>query len=171
VAEKLLPKIPRNIFVTSHDFFDKRQKRPLYKFRFRVSAYGILKVGNKILLQRHPLLSKFGVPGGGIGMGESITQGLYREYEEETGLKVKRGKLLDVDEDYFTSGGEDVHGIFIYYEVLRTGGKMLKDGNGSDTAELKFIDIKDLNQGNVQKVFWGFLKEYIKGTKSKRMTT
>lgn len=166
MAEKLLPKIPRHIFVTSHDFFDKKQKRPLYKFRFRVSAYGLLRVGNKILLQRHPLLNKFGIPGGGIEMGESITQGLYREYGEETGLKVKKGKLLGVDEDYFTSGGEDVHGIFIYYKVFRVGGKILKDGNDFDTAEVKFIDIKDLNQGNVQKVFWSFLKEYIKGLKS-----
>lgn len=164
MAEKLLPKIPRNIFVTAHDFFDKKQKRPLYKFRFRVSAYGILTAGNKILLQRHPLLKKFGVPGGGIGMGERIAQGLCREYEEETGLRIKIGEILGVDEDYFTSGGEDVHGIFIYYKVFQVGGKILKDGNGSDTAELKFIDIKDLSQGNVQKVFWVFLKEYIKGT-------
>jgi len=161
VAEKLLPKIPHHIFVTSHDFFDRKQKRPLYKFRFRVSAYGILRAGNKILVQRHPLLTKFGIPGGGIGMGETLTQVLYREYEEETGLKVRRGNTLGVGEDYFTDGGEDIHGILIYYEVFQVGGKILKNGNGFDTAEVKFIHIEDLNQGNVQKVFWVFLKEYI----------
>ena len=133
-----------------------------------MGAYGILRVGNKILLQRHPLLNKFGVPGGGIEMGESLGRGLYREYQEETGLRVRRGEVLGVDEDYFTFKGEDIHGIFIYYEVFRVGGKILKDGNDFDTAEVKSIDIKDLNSDNVQKVFWHFLKEYIKDLKSKR---
>lgn len=81
-------------------------------------------------------------------MDESIADGLIREYEEESGLKIKVGKLLDITEDFFTFKGTDIHGILIYYSVSKIGGRILSNGNGQDTVEVKFIEIDKLTEEN-----------------------
>lgn len=151
--------------VIAYDLFDKKYSRDLKNFRFRVGTYGILKVGERILVQRHPLLRKYGLPGGGIDIGESISEGLYREFKEETGLKVKATHLIYVGEDMFTWNGEDAQGIFIYYEVKKVGGKLLTHGNSEDTAEVKFINMKKLSRENTQRVYWSAIKTYTKSLK------
>lgn len=146
--------------VTTYDLFDKKHKRDLRNFKFRIGAYGILRKGNKILVQRHPLLKQFGLPGGGVDIGEKIIEGLYREFKEETGLTVKIGHLLGVEEDMFTWKGEDSQSVLLYYEVKKTGGKLLKNGNQSDTGEVKYVDLSSLTSRNVQRVYWKMIKGY-----------
>lgn len=156
-------KIPPNKTILAYDLMAKLMKRRnLKNFKFRIGAYGILKDGNKILVGRHPLSHKYALPGGGIEIGEKILEGLKREFEEETGLKVKATKLLFVNENMFTYKGEDAQGVFIYYEVKKTGGKLLKNGNGEDTAEVKFMDLAKLSEKNIQKTYWRVIKEYKK---------
>jgi ADP-ribose pyrophosphatase YjhB (NUDIX family) len=160
MADEPLFKKGKNKQITAFDLFDKKHKRWLNDFKFRPSAYGVLQNRDKILVQRHPLLHKFGFPGGGIEMDESISEGLIREYEEETGLKVKVGKLLGISEDFFTFKGTDIHGILIYYEVEKTGGEILPSGNGQDTGEVKFIEIEKLTKETSSRSQWKFIKSY-----------
>ena len=157
VEELLFTKL-KNRQIIAFDLFGKKHKRWLNDFKFRPGAYGVLREGRKVLVQRHKLLSKFGFPGGGIEMDESISEGLIREYKEETGLKVKIGKLLGVGEDFFTFKGTDVHGIFIYYEIEKIGGKILPNGNGQDTGEVKFIEIDKLTKETSSRSQWEFIK-------------
>jgi ADP-ribose pyrophosphatase YjhB (NUDIX family) len=98
-----------------YDLFDNKHKRNLKNFKFRVSVYGVLEKGNKILVQRHPKLETYGLPGGGVEIGETINNSLTREFKEETGLTVKVEKLITVTEDFFTYEGEDAHSILITY--------------------------------------------------------
>lgn len=151
--------------ITAYDLFGKKCKRHLKNFKFRPSAYGILQIDNQLLVQRHPLLNKFGFPGGGIEIGESISEGLEREFEEETGLKVKAGKLLGITEDYFTFKGVDIHGILMFYEVQKVGGKIFPNGNGQDTGEVKFMDIDEFSKDNSSRSQWKFIKNYIQNRK------
>jgi len=145
-----------------YDLFDKKHKRNLKNFKFRVSAYGVLYKANKILVQRHPKLKTFGLPGGGVEIGETINNSLVREFKEETGLRVGIGKLITVTEGFFTYEGEDAHSISITYEVKKVGGKLLLEGNQDDTGEVKFMKLKDLTENNTQRVFWEIIKA-IKG--------
>lgn len=161
MTQPLFAKIP-NTKITAYDLFDKKHKRSLRNFKFRVGVYGILRKGNEILVERHPLLKKYGFPGGGIDIGEKIFEGLYREFKEETGLGVKIKCLIAVGEDMFTFKGEDAQGIFIYYEVEEVGGKLLAGGNNEDTAEVRFIELNKLTKDNTQRVFWKTIKEYKK---------
>ena len=167
MAEPLFKKPPKKI-VIAYDLFGKKQKRPLGNFRFRVGAYGILKKGEKILVQRHPLLEKYGLPGGGIDIGEKIASGLYREFKEETGLDVKIKRLVAVGESLFSWEGEDAQSILIYYEVKKIGGILLHKGNRKDTSEVKFVDIDRLTKNNTQRVFLKFIEEYKKSNKQFR---
>ena len=149
VEEPLLEK-SKNRQITAFDLFGKKHQRWLNDFKFRPSAYGVLREGNKVLVQRYRLLPAFGFPGGGIKMDESIQEGLIREFKEETGIKVKVGKLLGVGEDYFTHKGIDVHGIFIFFEG--------KNGNGQDTGEVKFLEFNKLTKENSSRSQWEFIK-------------
>lgn len=145
-----------NKTIFAYDLFGKKHKRKLNQFKFRVSAYGILKKGDKILLQRNPLIKEFSLPGGGIELGETIEKGLAREYGEETGLKVKPKKLLAVTEDFFTYGNENAHSVLIFYEVEKISGTLAT--NDEDSAEVKYIETKNLTKKTVQRVFWKVIK-------------
>ncbi len=157
MSEPLFNSNPDKI-IEVYDLFDKKHKRNLKNFRFRVSAYGILRKGEGILVQRHPKLKSFGLPGGGVDIEETINDSLLREFIEETGLKVEVGNLITVTEDFFTYEGEDAHSVMITYEVKRVGGKILPHGNQDDTGEVRFIDLKDLSKDNTQRVFWKIIK-------------
>lgn len=151
--------ISPNKTINAYDLFDKIHRRKLRNFRFRVGVYGILRKKKEVLVQRHPQLQTYGLPGGGVEIDETIPEALSREFVEETGLRVKVGRLLDITEDFFTFEGEDAHGVLIYYEVQRLGGKLLKDGNNLDTGEVRFLKLSDLNKDNVQRVCWSFVKK------------
>jgi 8-oxo-dGTP diphosphatase len=58
---------------------------------FRVSVKGLFVKDGKILLFKEPkkLSGKWELPGGGLNFGEDIQEGLKREIEEETGIKIK----------------------------------------------------------------------------------
>lgn len=150
--------IKKNRQIIAFDLFGKKHKRWLKNFKFRPGVYGVLKKGDSILLQRHPLLSQFGLPGGGIDIDETIEQALIREFKEETGLEIRVGKILGVGEDFFTHNDEDAHGLFLYFEVKKTGGKLLDKGNGEDTAEVKFMRLTNLNKENTLRAHSPFLK-------------
>lgn len=159
--EKLIEKV-RNRSIIAHDLFGKKHKRWLKNFKFRPGAFGILRQGTKVLVQRHPKLKNFGLPGGGVRINESIPHALERECFEETGIEVKTGKLLEIAEDFFTYYNEDVHGLNIFYEVKKIGGKILPNGNGQDTGEVRFIEIKKLTKKNFSRSQWPFIKSGLK---------
>ena len=58
------------------------------KYKVRVGVYGIISVGNKILLtdqEGHEIQ----LPGGGVNAGEQKLHALIREVREETGWKIR----------------------------------------------------------------------------------
>ena len=92
------------------------------KLRIRVS--GICIKENSILLIKHLSIGKKGIlwapPGGGVNFGESITDTLKREFLEETGLTVKVGNLVAVNEFLETP----LHAIEIFFLVEIAEGKL-----------------------------------------------
>ncbi len=96
--------------------------------KFRPSVYGILIKDDKVLLS--PQWDGYDVPGGGIDLGETIQEGLVREFREETGLTVEAGSLVYVGEDFFLSSfkpGLYFHSLIYYYTC--------KNPHGEITAE------------------------------------
>lgn len=155
MAEGLFTKIS-NKTIKAYDLYGKEHLRELKNFKFRTSVYGVLIEGNKVLLKRHPAIEKFDLPGGGIELDETISEGLEREFKEETGLSVKVGKLLLVEDSFFTFNGEDAHGILIFYEVEKICGVL--SVNEDDSVEVKYLDIDSLNHGNVHRSCWSVIE-------------
>lgn len=61
-----------------------------------------------------PFQGMWVMPGGKIELGEPIATALQREVEEEVGLAVEVGRLIDVFE-HVTPGEENCHYIILFY--------------------------------------------------------
>src|SRR5579884_1122197 len=149
---------PPDVLVSAHDIFGRVHERPLRNFRFRVSVYGLLRRGDEILVNRHPLQSRYGLPGGGVELGESPHAALIREFREETGLEVRPVRLLDATEGFFTFQGEDAHGILLLYEVETIGENTRPVGNRWDSVDARFMRVDELRDGRIVPIFAGFLE-------------
>jgi len=72
---------------------------PVSELSFRPSVYGVAIKDGKVLLS--PQWDGYDIPGGGVDLGELITDTLVREVKEETGLEVKPLRVLLVQDDFF----------------------------------------------------------------------
>lgn len=92
--------------------------------RQRVAAYARIIRDDTLLLTRISAnghhTGHWSLPGGGIDHGEHPRDAVVREVYEETGLRARVGRLLDVHDTHFTgvapSGRtEDYHGIHLVF--------------------------------------------------------
>ena len=108
--------------------------------RQRIAAYGVcLDSGGRILLARASpsitLQGRWFLPGGGVDHGESPTDSLTREMEEESGLDVTVGPLLDVLSDVRTiPDGTSLHTVRIIYSVASWSGTLRPEVDGTTDA-------------------------------------
>ncbi len=111
---------------------------------YRIGAYGLLfdEVGRLLLVSDPALNFGWNLPGGGVEKAETLVQGLEREFEEETGLRVRVGPAI-ANQDLFCimPTGQAVHAILHFFLVEVSGGTFLAQGNGFDTSRVAFIDL------------------------------
>jgi ADP-ribose pyrophosphatase YjhB (NUDIX family) len=98
----------------------------------RVAAYCVIVRDERILLCRISeqvanAAGKWTLPGGGIDFGEHPRAAAEREVFEETGLRVRVGKIVDIDSVSF----EHVHGLRVIYLGEVIGGEMCCEVEGS----------------------------------------
>jgi ADP-ribose pyrophosphatase YjhB (NUDIX family) len=101
---------------------------PLEQLSFRPSVYGVIVRDGKVLLSSQ--WDGWDFPGGGMHIGESIDEALEREVKEESGLSVKRDKLLHVKDHLFTHPDAErhFHTVLIYYTCKDISGEISTDG-------------------------------------------
>lgn len=118
------------------------EKKIIEKFgnRLRVRVCGILIENNSLLLVRHHYLGRGGIlwvpPGGGMEFGTTAEDNLRREFLEETGLEVQIVRYLFLHE--FLK--PPLHAIELFFEVKRTGGKLIKGKDPEMKNEQQLID-------------------------------
>jgi len=140
-----MPKI-----VVCHDINNKLYKVGANQLTFRPSIYGILIEKNKVLLSKQ--WDGYDFPGGGAELHETIDDTLKREFWEETGFKIKRGKIIYVGSSfwYAKTRKQFWNCQLFYFSVKKTGGK-LSTANFDEyekiyTAMAEWIDIKKLDK-------------------------
>ena len=94
--------------------------------RQRLAAYAVLRRGEDVLLARvatriHDDL--WTLPGGGVDHGEDPREAAAREVYEESGLRVRVGRVLDVHSRHFTGARpdgrvEDFHGVGLIFRAF-----------------------------------------------------
>ena len=104
-----------------------------------VRVNGVLIEDGKILLVEQDVSARrqWAHPGGKLEFGETLKQGIVREFKEETGLDVAVGDLLYVTERI----SEDSHVVIVSFQVSKIGG-MFGTGTGDEFATGKIKSIK-----------------------------
>jgi len=144
---------------------DKISKEIESKFgnRLRCRVNGILIKDQKILMIKHLMgngRTLWTVPGGGMNYGESAIENLIREFEEETGLKVKIKAYLFVHEFIALP----LHAMEHYFQVDLISGKLSVgtdpelDADSQIIKEIKWMGIEELRSlpnEALHQIFWG----------------
>ena len=110
-----------------------------YAHQIRTRVCGICIYQHKLLLVRHkPTINNkafWAPPGGGLAYGEKITDCLKREFKEETGLNVKVGRFLFMNE--FLE--QPLHAIEYFFEVFILDGTLITGQDPEASADTQLI--------------------------------
>ena len=82
-----------------------------------VRTVGVLIRDGKLLVQRDRSGNEYALPGGHVRIGETLADGLIREYKEETGADISCVKLLWSEECFWEWNGRAAHDFAFYYLI------------------------------------------------------
>jgi ADP-ribose pyrophosphatase YjhB (NUDIX family) len=108
----------------------------------RPGVAAVILTADGVLLQRRDDNGKWGLPGGGVEPGESVTAAIVREVREETGLDVRPMRLIGVYSDpvhhqiVTYPDGNVIHYVSSVFECAVTGGSLVC---GAESLELGFF--------------------------------
>jgi len=137
-------------YVIGYDIKGRRIKMPINKLSFRPSVYGVVIEKKKVLLSKQ--WDGYDFPGGGIELGETIEEALVREVWEETGIKVKVGKIIACANSFFKlpSSEKMVQSILMYFKCKKIGGKLTtKNFHESEKSYAdmpEWVDVKKISK-------------------------
>lgn len=100
------------------------------------------------------------IPGGGLGVGEPLDEGLVREFEEELGIKPVVGRLLFMQQFIFTHrNGDQSEKMELFFHIENTADfqhsiDLSKTSHGHELARVAFVNpaVSDLLPDFLQKV-------------------
>ena len=106
-----------------------------------IGVGAVIVEGDRVLLVRRdtePLRGEWSVPGGMLELGEKLRDGVRREVEEETGMAIEPGEVLDVFDSIFTDtlGRTQYHYVLIDYLCRVISGEARA---GSDVSDVRWV--------------------------------
>jgi len=82
-----------------------------------VRTVGVLIRDGKLLVQRDRDGNEFALPGGHVQVGETLADGLVREYREETGTEISCVRMLWSEECFWEWNGKAAHNFAFYFLI------------------------------------------------------
>jgi len=106
----------------------------------------IVKAGRVLLVKRRfePLAGRWSIPGGTLELGETLETGVAREMQEETGLEIEIGPVIEVFDRIIFDAEQRVryHFVLVDYLCRPVGGDLQA---GSDVDEAVMVDPASLD--------------------------
>ena len=109
----------------------------------------IIDAGRVLLVQRgrEPLKGSWSLPGGMLELGESLQEGVVREVEEETGLRVEPVELIELLDRIVREDPAGLRRVRFHYVIAdylcRVVGGTLKAS--SDAAAVRWVERAEWN--------------------------
>ena len=99
---------------------------------------------------REPLKGHWTLPGGVLELGETLTEGVKREVEEETGLTVEALELVEIlDRIHREDGQVRFHYVIVDYFCKVVGGELR---TGSDADDVRWVERAEWNSRSALKL-------------------
>ncbi len=114
---------------------------------------------------REPAKGEWSIPGGKVELGETLTQAIVREVDEETGLTVRPVALVKTLERIF----RDPDGKVKYHYVLCDFRCEVLDGDpkpASDAAAVQFVPLAELSKYRVAPITMKVIFEALNASSS-----
>lgn len=109
----------------------------------RPGVAAVIFEAGRVLLQRRDDTGRWGLPGGGVEPGESVSQAVMREVREETGLEVEPLRLIGVYSDpahhqiMTYPDGNVIHYVSVVFECVARRGTLTCN---EESLELGWFD-------------------------------
>jgi mutator protein MutT len=111
-----------------------------------VGVGGVVVDGGKVLIVKRahePRKGEWSLPGGMVELGETLVDALKRELQEETGLDVEVGEVVEVfDRVHRLDGRIQYHFVIVDYLCRPTGGTLRAADDAEDVAWVADADIE-----------------------------
>lgn len=135
---------PPNRLIQCRTLRGGRRQFPAGQLRFRPAAYGIALDGKgRVLLGRSVFHGLWELPGGAVEPWETLTEGLAREYQEETGLQPVVGEPVGFDEAFIAFFQYPFHSLRFFYRVTVDPTQPLAPQAG-EIQELQWVPVATL---------------------------
>ncbi|MEK5185380.1 NUDIX hydrolase [Solibacillus sp. FSL W7-1324] len=113
------------------------------------SAIIVMNEENELLLQLRSDTKDWGIPGGGMELGDSFEETAIKELYEETGLITNQLEMLGVasgKEFYYKfPHGDEIYNATVIYKAVEIGGEMRKDEESLELAYFSLDSLPNLN--------------------------
>ncbi len=110
---------------------------PLPPPHTRLGVGGVLVRSGRVLVNRAVYRSRFTIPSGYVEAGEALEKALVREFEEETGLSVRVGRLLLARHKVLRSEESD---LYFAFELAHLAGE--PEARPPEIAEFREVPLE-----------------------------
>jgi ADP-ribose pyrophosphatase YjhB (NUDIX family) len=148
-------------------FYYKSDDAPTPNQPLSIGVVALIESGNTLLMERRSDSSRWAIIGGAIKKDESLVEGLFREVNEETGLRIRQYALLGTFSDpsriVAFPDGNVKRIITIAYKVEAEPYEQLICSD--ESLELKFMDKSELDHIQVAETHLPIIEHYKKNSK------
>src|SRR5690606_36487366 len=113
------------------------------------SAIIVMNNDNELLLQLRSDTKDWGIPGGGMELGDSFEETAKKELYEETGLITNHLEILGVasgKEFYYKfPHGDEIYNATVIFKAMDISGNLKKDEESLELAYFPLDSLPDLN--------------------------